>query len=93
MAIAKTQDMTDHAIDCKRTSVCCATLKPVLRVNALEPEDPVEVLPSGVLERVFEHLDLLQEDQVFVIGRHLCSRWSANATPEYTWAHELIPAT
>ena len=44
MAIAKTEDMADHAVDCKRASVGCATLKPVFRVNALEPEDPVEVL-------------------------------------------------
>ena len=71
VAVAEPEDVPHHAVHGERARVGRAPLEPVLRVQTLQPEHAVEVLARRVLERVLEHLDLLQQDQVLVVRCHL----------------------
>jgi hypothetical protein len=83
--VAEPEDVPDHAAHRERARVRRAPLEPVLRVRALHPQHPVQVLPGRVLERVLEHLDLLQQRQLLVVRRHLASRVSVGPHLAVSW--------
>ena len=74
MSIAETKDVPDHRVDTQTSCIGNATFKPSFGISALEPQDTVKILTSGVVERVLEDLDLVQKwKTIIALVRHLNS--------------------
>eukprot|EP00968_Pinguiococcus_pyrenoidosus_P000364 scaffold24_cov245-Pinguiococcus_pyrenoidosus.AAC.16 len=71
VAVAESQDVPDHAHHSEGSAKVRPTLEPLLTVRALQPQDLVEVLAGGVLQRRVEHFALLQLRQLVVVRCHL----------------------
>ena len=69
--VAETQDVADDRGGGERAHIRGAALEPCLGRARLEPQNAVQVLTGCVVERVLEHLDLLQHGEAVVVGRHL----------------------
>lgn len=71
MTIAESKDVANHTVHGKGAGIGGTAFQPMLRTRTFKPEDSVQVLASGVFQRIFEYFHLLEECQVLVVRCHL----------------------
>jgi hypothetical protein len=71
VTISETENVSDHRHDRKSSTVVAPAIEPSFRVSTLEPQYSIEVLPSRIVERVFEDFELLHETEMLKVWRHL----------------------
>ena len=71
VAVAEAEDVAHHAHHRERARVVRPAREPVLRVERSQPEHLGDVLAVGLLQRVLEGLELVQDGQPVVVWREL----------------------
>jgi hypothetical protein len=73
MPVAESKNMANHTRDSQRPGVCSSPFKPFLRVGTFQPQNTVEVLSGGIVQRILEYLDFLYQSETStrrLIGIH-----------------------
>jgi len=71
MAIAQSENVTNHGHDTQRSRVIRPPLKPGLRALTLEPKHTVQIFACGVIHSVTKDFDLLHESEIVIVRGHL----------------------